>query len=104
MTDWDRAIKWIVGTKRGCREVAWLVSDAGEPLGFAVESVGWVWLMVACSSWRKLSRVEQMIRVVGEVWWRRIKLMKEVQGSGARAKGEDGRGMMSFSILLYDGL
>lgn len=48
--------------------------------------------MALCSSWRKASRVEQIIRVVGGAWWRRMKDRKAVLGRGDRAMGVRGRG------------
>ena len=66
LTVLDLAIRWIVGTKRGCR-VGWLSSVEGSLLGSAVGSSGWVRLIQAWSSWRKASRLEQMMRAVGDV-------------------------------------
>ncbi len=57
--------------------------------------------MVVCSSWRKASRVEQMMRVVGEVWWRRMKCIKSVQRSGANAIGVVEGAMFRCSARSY---
>ena len=54
-------------------------------------------------SWRKVSRVEQIIRVVGEVWWRRMKLIKSKDDRlGDIAIGvKDGDGMIEVLFMTF---
>lgn len=59
-------MRWMVGTKSGC--IVGVPNGGGDGEPSAVGLVGGVSRMAADRSERKLSRVEQMIRVVGAAW------------------------------------
>lgn len=59
-------MRWMVGIKSGCIEG--VIRGGGDEAPSAVGLAGGRSRMAADRSERKLSRVEQMIRVVGAAW------------------------------------
>ena len=65
----DLEMRWMVGTRSGC--IVGFSSGEGDGEPSPVGLAGGSFWTAAESSERKLSRVEQMIRVVGAAWcWR----------------------------------